>query len=285
MSLILDAINKSEQQRPRVEPVPGVAAPHDADAAVEPPAGRRWLWPLITGVLALLVIVLWLDSGTPAPVEKVASPSPVQAAYPTPPVPVEKPPMAVPVQAAHKVAAPPATPTVTPAATPLAESPPAVGGLDVAALYAADPAAGDKVPVAAGSGIAEIEVEEIVLEEAAPPAAEAAPLDVAAIARTAQKALDERVVEPDELVVEHTVPLISKLKQRTKDEIPSIYFSSHHWSTVASERVVTLNGEARRAGARIKPGLVLVEILEDSIVLDYRGTEFRLRSLNSWVNL
>jgi len=27
------------------------------------------------------------------------------------------------------------------------------------------------------------------------------------------------------------------------------------------------------------------EILSDSVVLDYRGTQFRLRALNSWVNL
>jgi general secretion pathway protein B len=276
MSLILDAINKSEQQRPQVEPVPGVGAPHGADAAVELPAWRGLLWPVLTTVLALLVIVLWLDNGTPAPVEEVASP-PVQAASPTPPELVAKTPMAVPVQIAHKVATPPATPA--------AESPPAVGGLDVAALYAPEPIADDSVPVAADSEIAEIEVEEIVLEETASPVQEAAPLDVEAIAGAAQKTLDERVTEPDEVVVEHAAPMISELKQRDKDEIPSIFFSSHHWSTVASERVVTLNGEARREGDRVKPGLVLVEILEDSIVLDYRGTEFRLRSLNSWVNL
>jgi hypothetical protein len=105
---------------------------------------------------------------------------------------------------------------------------------------------------------------------------------VEAIARAAQKALDE---QPAEVVVVHAAPLMSELKQRTRDEIPSIFYSSHHWSTVAAERVVTLNGQAHREGERIKPGLSLVEILEDSIVLDYRGTEFRLRSLNSWVNL
>jgi hypothetical protein len=46
-----------------------------------------------------------------------------------------------------------------------------------------------------------------------------------------------------------------------------------------------INGKTWREGDLVKPGLRLMEILEDSIVLDYRGTEFRLRSLNSWVNL
>ena len=100
-----------------------------------------------------------------------------------------------------------------------------------------------------------------------------------ALTRAAEQALAESPV------VEHAAPLINELAQRTKDEIPSVYFSSHHWSSIPRERVVVLNGTPRREGETVKPGLTLVEILEDSIVLDYRGTEFRLRSLNSWVNL
>ena len=155
-----------------------------------------------------------------------------------------------------------------------------VGGTDVAALYAPAVAVEEDAPVPVDSRVAEIGVVEV---EAAVAGSEPSSLDVAALA--AQKALDERVAEPVEVVVVHAAPLISELKQRTKDEIPSIFYSSHHWSTVAAERVVTLNGEARREGAQIKPGLRLVEILVNSIVLDYRGTEFRLRALNSWVNL
>jgi hypothetical protein len=68
MSLILDAINKSEQQRPPVETVPGVGTLHDADAVEQPSPWRRLLWPVLTGVLALLVIALWLDNKTPVPV-------------------------------------------------------------------------------------------------------------------------------------------------------------------------------------------------------------------------
>jgi 2-phospho-L-lactate guanylyltransferase (CobY/MobA/RfbA family) len=130
--------------------------------------------------------------------------------------------------------------------------------------------------------IEQIAVVEVASEAAANPAPAAVPLDVEALARAAQKALEEQA---EEVVVVHAAPLISELRQGTKDEIPSIFYSSHHWSTVAAEREVTLNGQVRLEGERIKPGLSLVEILENSIVLDYRGTEFRLRSLNSWVNL
>ncbi|MCZ6830267.1 MAG: general secretion pathway protein GspB, partial [Gammaproteobacteria bacterium] len=70
-----------------------------------------------------------------------------------------------------------------------------------------------------------------------------------------------------------------------KDEIPSIFFSSYSWSSNAGERMVTLNREVRREGDAVLPGLRLVEILPESIVLDFQGTRFRLRALNSWVNL
>jgi general secretion pathway protein B len=291
MSLILDAINKSEQQRPQVETVPGVGTMHDADAAEQPSPWRRLLWPVLTVVLASLAIVLWLDSKTPAPAEEVAPP--VQAASPALPEPVRLPSQPAPVRLpsqqapvrlpsqpapdliAYKVASAPA-----PSA---AEPPPIVGGTDVAALYTSAASVDDNVPVPVDPGIADAAAVEAAPGETTDPVPQPAPLDIEAIARVAQKALDEQVAEPVEVV--HAVPLISELKQRTKDDIPSLFYSSHHWSTVAAERVVTLNGQARREGDLVKPGLRLLEILEDSIVLDYRGTEFRLRSLNSWVNL
>jgi hypothetical protein len=283
MSLILDAINKSEQKRPQVETVPSVGTMHDAGAAAKPSPWRRMLWPVITTVLALLVLVLWLDpdSRTAAPVEEAAS-LPEQVAAPVLPEPVLPEPASLsatpaPEPIVRKVASSPASPAAEPS--------PGVGATDVASLYAPALAVDGDVSAPVDSAAVEIEVVEVELGETAAVAPEPAPLDVETIALAAQKALEEQVAEPDDVVMVHAVPLISDLRQRTKDEIPSIFFSSHHWSTVASERVVTLNGQARREGAQIKPGLKLLEILEDSIVLDYRGTEFRLRALNSWVNL
>lgn len=110
------------------------------------------------------------------------------------------------------------------------------------------------------------------------------PLDVDTLARAAEAALEERssYAEP---VVEHEAPFIVELSQPVKDQIPSIFYSAHNWASNPSQRSVILNGQERRVGQQVKPGLKLVDILEDSIVLDFRGTEFRLRSLNSWVNL
>ena len=46
-----------------------------------------------------------------------------------------------------------------------------------------------------------------------------------------------------------------------------------------------LNSKSVKVGGNVAPGVKLDEILPDSVVLDYRGTQFRLRALNSWINL
>jgi hypothetical protein len=48
---------------------------------------------------------------------------------------------------------------------------------------------------------------------------------------------------------------------------------------------VVLNGKKVKEGERLAGGIRLDEILPDSIVLSYKGQQFRLRALNSWVNL
>jgi hypothetical protein len=46
-----------------------------------------------------------------------------------------------------------------------------------------------------------------------------------------------------------------------------------------------MNGNTVKAGGSVVPGMKVEEILPDSVVLNYQGTQFRLRALNSWVNL
>ena len=68
------------------------------------------------------------------------------------------------------------------------------------------------------------------------------------------------------------------------DEIPTIFFRQHDWSAQASARSVNLNGEVYREGDQVAPALQLLEIHPDFILMDFRGNEFLLRALNSWVN-
>ncbi|MCP4210309.1 MAG: general secretion pathway protein GspB [Halieaceae bacterium] len=86
-------------------------------------------------------------------------------------------------------------------------------------------------------------------------------------------------------LIEHPAPFLTALSQRAKDEIPTIYYQKHDYSSDAGVSSVTLNGKAVKLGGSPLSGLKVDEILPDSVILTYRGTQFRLRALNSWVNL
>lgn len=102
------------------------------------------------------------------------------------------------------------------------------------------------------------------------------PIDIEAVLERAERALGEKTL------VDHPVPLLENLSQQQKDQIPSILYSQHDWQ--ADQPAVVLNGQRVEAGQRVD-GLVVTEILPDSVVLRWRETDFRLRSLNSWINL
>jgi len=251
MSLILDALDKSERDRPGAERVAVPPVQREPSRRVGRWNWRRWPWPALAVGFALLALLSRLpESKNPVPTASVA-----------------------PAPAAPESPRTPETPRAAETAPEIVEPAPVAEGrvpdADVAALYAGLSADRSRPVPSAPS--------------AAPSAAERE-LDVDEIARAARRALD-RLPDESEPVAEHAAPFIVDLRQTVKDEIPTIYYSSHRWGSNPAEREVVLNGEARREGDTVMAGLTLLEILEDSIVLDYRGTEFRLRSLNSWINL
>lgn len=105
----------------------------------------------------------------------------------------------------------------------------------------------------------------------------ALPLDIAAVVARVQAELGERAL------VAHATPLIENLSQQKKNAIPTVMYTGHDWQPGGTSWV-TLNGMALREGQK-NSGFEVEEILTDSVILNYRGTAFRLRSLNSWVNL
>jgi len=126
----------------------------------------------------------------------------------------------------------------------------------------------------------------VSMADAAPPAGESdqgvidpnsLPLDIAAVVKRVQAELGEPAL------VSHATPLLENLSQQTKNAIPSVMYTVHDWQPAGRSRV-TLNGSALSEGQQLN-GFKVDEILTDSVILSYRGTEFRLRALNSWVNL
>jgi general secretion pathway protein B len=105
----------------------------------------------------------------------------------------------------------------------------------------------------------------------------APPIDlVAAIERAARE-----VGEPS--LVPHPAVLLENLSQQQKDQIPTIVYTEHIYADGAAP-LVELNGQRLRPGQRT--GAITVEdILVDSVILRVNGVSFRLRALNTWVNL
>lgn len=337
MSLILDALNRSDSDRSGADASPGLHSIHGPGSRAEAPAWRRWLWPALTLVFALVAGLAWWG-GSEAPV-------PRPAALTAPEAMPEQQPESDARDEASAASRQAALPGEIPSANRVAPATqrPAPGfSDDVAALYTqmqaagvdpnepvAPPTPGEDQPAAVSPApsqaqpgamtqlqqmaqMAELSkaarattpTRSSVTDERSQPAArgtssasaaasrgaaeeleDAGPdYDVDALATAAQVEMESRQRGPEPLV-QHEAPFITDLRQSQKDEIPSIFYSQHNWSSNPSERSVVLNGQERREGQQVKPGLRLEEILEQSIVLNFNGTEFQLRSLNSWVNL
>jgi general secretion pathway protein B len=251
VSLILDALNRSRQDD---GPIPSLATEHYEDVVEDDWNPYQLL--LVAALLFALAVIGWLLWDRDAdPVEAVpAAPAAVEI-RPAPALvtPVET--TAVPAPASN----PP--PTVIP--------PSVAADPGVAALYRQQPSPESAAP----------EVAQPATDVAAKTVRQEQPVDIEALVAQAQDELADASLD------EHEVPFIAKLSQQTKDSIPTILYQRHDYSGTAKQSSVLLNGKTLKVGGTAAAGLKVDEILPDSVVLNYKGTRFRLRALNSWVNL
>jgi len=300
MSLILDALNRS---RDNVEPVPTLSTHHPV---VPVPAGSRQYLPWVVVILALAVVA-WLVW------DRLSTPS-VPPAVPDSPVAeltrnigsaatavtseliaraeerqeASSPPPLQPVPAASGAAE---VSEVTADSDALPREVPATGP-EVPAVDAA-PAESEvavPAPAVADTAVARLYRDRSVGEDA--PDIDTGPEASATVDRPNEQAIDiEEVLRRAQAetgnagLADHPVPFLSSLSQQAKNEIPTIYYRRHDYSSDAGKSTVTLNGKTVGVGGSPGAGLKVEEILPDSVVLSYRGTQFRLRALNSWVNL
>lgn len=293
MSLILEALNRSRREQQNASPVPGVDSVH-----FEPEANRRgarWLWLLAAAGLILLAGFLLgglfnpaegpavlsapehaeVTSSTAAQSDGVPSTS-VDAA---PPISVE------PVGAGYAAASAVQPNAPTPEAvesSAAAPSPEPEASADVSALYAGTSPAVQEAPVATPPATAR---DERVLKDTAASPADTRPssetessVDIAALAAAAEQALE------DVRLAEHPAPFLGELSQQRKDAIPTLMYLQHDYRQDGGSSV-TINGQQASAGQSVGRGIRVDEVLPDSVVLSHDGEQFRLRALNSWVNL
>lgn len=292
MSLILDALNRSRQDK---DSVPNLATHHTVDKMA---SGKRQYLPWVAFSVAV-VIIGWLVIGrlfaTPvsdievgAPTEQVSKnittagesnstevkedaaveeqlvqPA-VDSQAPEAPEALEPVAAALAVNSPEPDTAPVAIETTTPISPPVAENP-AVAQLYQNRNVMDDAPAQQRTSSAALDLYADSGNEE--------------PIDIARVLQSAREEMKDATLD------EHPVPLLSALSQQVKDDIPTLYYQRHDYSNNTSISTVVMNSKTLKVGGNPVNGVKIEEILPDSVVLSYQGTQFRLRALNSWVNL
>lgn len=280
MSLILDALNRSHEE---TDEVPTLATRHEY-AGRQP--GNRLLQAIALALLAALVMIAWLlwDKNQEAPgsvavqstPEKTASPQQQAAAVPESLTRVAEPAVATTKPVVETIAEPKSV---------LQAQRPTAANASVNALYAKGTST-DSLPGVTPSPAAAPDIvkpqQPAAKEKPAVPATEPVAeqaVDIEQLLKSAEDELQNARLE------EHSAPFVNELSQRTKDTIPSIFYERHDYSGRPGQSRVVLNGKELKAGGSPASGVKVEEILPDSVVLNYRGTQFRLRALNSWVNL
>lgn len=290
MSLILEALKKSEQQR-RLGEAPDLGTP------IVLVRRRRSLLPLLVIAIVLATALGWWLQRKPAvpavAPPPTAAPAPVHEPAPLP-IPkvggaVRRAPRAQtqasdgkPPDVAQPVLPMPGLPdrpgsVAVPTAMPMPE--PGVAGTGAAKPHDRPAPAGPASPleqavkapppaVAAQPGS----------QAAAAPATKAAPAPVktpvpapakapGATSAVATAPAAVRAAAP-------ALPQIWELPYATRKDLPALEMTMHVWSTVPAERFVVIKGERHIEGDEIADGLVLRQITPDGIELEFRGQRF-----------
>lgn len=284
MSLILEALNRARREQHNAAPVPGVDSEHYyPSAAAENPWRQRGLLAALAAALLVIGVLLGREfsrDGTEQPAavtERQAVVAEASAALtavpPAAAIPGLEPEPAPEPEAAQGVAVVPEVAPERPAPV-VASSPP-------------QPPASAMTGSRASAEVAALYQQPTAPQTAAEPAAAAAPalapasedaVDIASLVTAAEEALE------DVRLAEHPAPFLGDLSQQRRDAVPTLMYRQHDYRTDGGS-TVTINGQQARAGQTVGRGVKVEEILPDSAVLNHEGQQFRLRALNSWVNL
>jgi hypothetical protein len=306
MSLILDALNRSREDNSEV---PGLATRHHS--AEQAPERKQVV--LVLALVCALGLVAWLlwdrqrdrDGGVQAQplaerMPRPLSPDTVSAGLPdnprsTPPEMPQAPSLAATGTAKRELAAAETGALTVPPAQPAQQVPARKDVAPELAQPASDPAiaalyrpgnassalpsteASAATPMAARTEQADARLDQPGAAKQG--YAEEENLDIERLLRQAESDLE------DAQLAEHPAPFVSELSQQVKDGIPTVYYQRHAYSGKPGQSRVQLNGKSLGKGGSPVAGMQVEEILPGSVVLRYGDTQFRLRALNSWVNL
>lgn len=236
MSLILDALRKSEAERRRGQ-APDLFTPAVARSV---PNARPGVALLLTAAFALLVatgIAFWPHSNPSTPATTTTRPAETVS------TPAQRDVTPVPTTSTTRVTKPiprPSPPALVAASKPVAPRP-----------------AMDNRPV----------------EVFTVPATAAASSDTDAMTAPIPDAPDAAPADsPDN---EPALPSLATLDSATRAQLPPLQLSMHVWNADATRRFAIIDGQRLGEGGRLA-GVVVTEIRRDGVVLDIDGRQFLL---------
>ncbi|MBV7437895.1 GspB family T2SS assembly factor variant ExeB [Aeromonas sp. sif2416] len=93
--------------------------------------------------------------------------------------------------------------------------------------------------------------------------------------------LQEEPAAPQAQAQTQAMPL-SALDPALKQQVPPLTYGAHNFSSDPAKRAVVLNGRELREGSEVAPGVLLVAIAQDYIILQVGGQHASLKALQDW---
>jgi general secretion pathway protein B len=292
MSLILDALNRAEQERNEKNHIPTLQSIHSAQDAPRPSLLHRLhLERWLIGLVVAYLVFDYFSGRIPgreqaqAPSEVVSvvkQPAPAQAIDAAPPAstpaarpvtrPVEQPPVS-------KVAEPVVEKLAAVKPEPLKPEPikPEPVSNSPAVAVAKQPAKAE-TPAAAPQKNPRVES----LYKAPRPAPVTRPSRTESTTPASSSTASARLSSSERAYLQ--ADEITALSQEFRTQIPSLKYNNHAPAAAAADGRVTLNGATYKPGDEVAPGLQLLAIAQEGIVLEFQGQKFRLQAYNSWIN-
>lgn len=262
MSLILDALNRAERERKKTQAIPDLQTMHEPVPPVATaPRNKSFVWLLLAMVVLALAVILYAVTLPSAHLPQQAQ------EQPAPPVVAPAPEVVVPVNTVT-----PTEPIEPPQAKPEISAP------------ANEPARAAQSP----------DLDELYATARAEEAVTEDPVSDLYVAPPVEPELAEEVVSqsvaprPTVAVRDYSslieIPDIGDLPWGFRQEIPSLNYVRHNFVKDGVVSVV-INGRAHHAGSTLAPELELEEIYVDGVIFRFKQIRFKLRALNSWINM
>ena len=276
MSLILDALNRADEERKQRELTPSLRSTPTAPAENHK-TFNRWTIQALAILLLFTLVLYTLFFRSPPELTQTNSNDPVPLPNPRPNS----------QNTAKKNIELPST-----------TSPPAksISSREAAALYVREALRPNNVGSKAETRTAsapQSAISQLYQQQNQREAAQQEVLTDAAITTqpAAEQVVSAEPVKPsvskqpdvDPIAFFQQVPMLSDMPTRFKRTVPSLEYKVHVYSSDNQSGVVNLNGPYRKVGSQVAPGLRIVAILPDSVVLELDGVLFRLKAMTSWV--